>query len=145
MAYDVHLHVSFACDKNEGVAALAAKHLPRLAQQGVALNVSYREAVWFLEDLAGRTGINRGPKGGLSLWGMVVNGAVVEDFVAVLGAFWTELLSGELDGGPLDFERVVVFEEQEQSEAATAYEIRVEDNALTIKKSGDLPFSWAQA
>lgn len=136
MAHDVHLHVCFPADKNDGVAELARKHLALLTYR--------KEAAWFLEDLAGRTGKNPGPKGGLSLWGMVGNYTNAESFVEVLKPFWTELLGVRCDGGPLGFEHIIVFYEHEQTLAANAYEIMLEDGELIVKHHQDLPFCWAQ-
>lgn len=118
MGWYVHLHVCFACDTNEGVAGLAKKHLPSVSDD----SDGERAARWFLEALSTRTGNNPGPKGGLSLWGIVGNYTKAETFCEALRPFWMDLLNG-VDGGPLDFERVLVFEEQEQSDAANAYEI----------------------
>lgn len=145
MAWDVHIHVCFPCDRNEAVAELAKKHLPSIASE----DDGPREARWFLESLSTRAGNNPGPKGGLSLWGMVGNHTRAEAFCECLKPFWTDLLS-EVDGGPLDFEHVIVFEEQEQSEAANAYEImwddpHEDDRKLVIKKHDRLPFGWQQA
>src|SRR5580692_1907576 len=111
MAWDVHIHVCFACDKNEKVAEIAKKHCASILSN----NDGHREAVWFLTDLAKRTGPNYGPKGGLSLWGMTGNYTNVEEFCEILRPFWVELLSG-IDGGPCEHEHIIVFEEQEQSE-----------------------------
>ena len=66
MAWDVHIHVRFDCNQNEGVAALAAKCLATITDA----SDGERAAIWFLTDLSKRTGENFGPKGGLSLWGM---------------------------------------------------------------------------
>lgn len=144
MGWYVHIHVCFACNKNEGVAALAKKHRPSIADDSDA----HRAAGWFLDDLAERTGENRGPKGGLSLWGMVGNYTEVEAFCDCLKPFWIDLLS-EVEGGPCNHERIIVFEEPEQREAATAYEIGWDDpgsevRSLIIKKHESLPFSWQQ-
>lgn len=138
MGYYVHIHVCFACDENEGVAALAARHREAVGE--------CREAQWFLDDLSKRTGNNPGPKGGLSTWGIVGNYTDGETFVEMLRPFWKELLS-EVEGGPNSFEHVLVFVEPEQSERATAFEIFLADDAdpetLTVKKH-ELPFTWMQ-
>ena len=144
MGWYVHLHVCFACDTNEGVAAAAKKHLPSIVDDGDG----ERAARWFLEALAERTGNNPGPKGGLSLWGIVGNYTQADRFCECLRPFWEELLSG-VDGGPCDHERVLVFEEPEQSEAANAYEIGWDDphsksRQLKITHHSRLPFSWRQ-
>lgn len=138
MGHYVHIHICFACDRNEGVAAIAKKHLPKLGE--------CIEAKWFLDDLAKRTGNNPGPKGGLSMWGIVGNHTNEEEFIEVLRPFWDDLLSG-VDGGPLGFEHVLVFVEHEQTERATAFDIYCDYSddikTLTVKKH-ECPFSWAQ-
>lgn len=134
----VHIHVCFACDTNDAVAALAAKHLPFVGE--------CMEAQWFLEDLSKRTGENLGSKGGLSLWGMVGKYTNGEEFVEVLKPFWKELLQ-KVDGGPNSFEHILVFIEREQSEQATAFEIFLKDldsPELLLVKKHDCPFTWMQ-
>lgn len=147
MGWYVHIHVCFACDKNDAVAELARKHLPNI----VSDESGVREARWFLEDLSKRSGSNSGTKGGLSLWGMIGNYTRVESFVDALMPFWRDLLSDESDEyyGPRDFERVIVFEEHEQSGAANAYEIYWDDpessgRSLVVKEHERLPFTWGQ-
>ena len=137
MGYYVHLNVVFSCDENNGVAALAIKHLPSQS--------TMNETRWFLEDLAVRSGINRGPKGGLSLWGIVGNYSNGDEFCEALRPFWIDLLRG-VPGGPLGFEHVLVFCEPEQSERATAFEIiyHEESDTVEILKHEDLPFRWGQ-
>jgi len=141
MGFYVHIQVSFACDENEGVAALAKKHLPTIGNDAP-------DAVLFLEALASRTGRNAGPKGGLSLWGMIGNYTSGDDFVEALRPFWGDLLSG-VAGGPRWFERVVVFVEREQRNSPTAYQIGFDDpdspnRVIAIQKHELLPFSWGQ-
>jgi hypothetical protein len=151
MSYNVLLSVVIPCDENDGVAALAKKHLDVLGQREAD---GEREAIWFLQDLAQRTGRNTGPCGGVSLWGMTSNYTLVDVFVNLLGPFWFDLLTTEC-GGPLDFEHVLVFYENEQSEYANAYEIgffgpdeptpRSRDwRALEIRHHEKLPFAWMQ-
>lgn len=138
MGHYVHIHVCFACDSNEGVAELAKNHLMEISGD------TCKEAKWFLESLSERTGKNPGPKGGLSLWGMVGNFTDGDIFVRILNGFWKDLLS-EIEGGPRSDERILVFVEHEQSDYAEAYEIFLEDDenpeTLKIKKHG-CPFSW---
>lgn len=138
MGHDVHIHVCFACSANDKVAALAARHLPAVSE--------CREATWFLEELAKRRGINPGPKGGLSLWGMVGNYTEEQQFIDILRPFWYDLLSG-VPGGPLDFERVLVFVEHEQNEQALAFEIYLEPGDDLVRlavRRHECPFSWRQ-
>ena len=151
MGYYVHLSVVFSCDQNDGVAALAKKHLTVLPPADHEDHCD--EAQWFLEDLAGRTGENRGPKGGLSTWGMVGNYTHAEEFVKVLAPFWLELLQADGEsGGPLCHEHILVFYEPEQSEAANAIEIVLESEdemergkgRLVIYHHQGLPFCWGQ-
>lgn len=136
MGWYVHISVIFACDENKGVADLAKKHLENLGEE-------CHEAHWFLNNLSKRTGTNDGPKGGLSLWGTVGNHTNAEKFVEALRPFWTELLSSKTDGGPFDFEHILVFYEPEQSESANAYEISF-NKELIIKHHPNLPFCWGQ-
>lgn len=147
MGWYVHIHVCFACNTNEGVAKLAKKHRELLTGK----DDGQREALWFLEALSERTGGNPGPKGGLSLWGIVGNYTSAEVFCEVLKPFWRELLTGDIDGGPCRHEHIVVFEEPEQSDAANVFEIgwtdpySEADRELFIRKHERLPFSWVQA
>lgn len=137
MGHYVHLNVCFACNTNDAVAALAKQHMP--PEDG------NREARWFLQALAERTGANPGPKGGLSTWGIVGNHTNEREFVETLQPFWKALLSG-VDGGPGSFEHILVFVEHEQTERATAIEIFLADDGLktlTIKKH-ECPFAWMQ-
>lgn len=142
MGYYVHVHVSFACDDNEPVAALAKRHAENYKTEGAG--DAERAARWFLDDLSERTGTNMGPKGGVSLWGIIGNYTSVDEFCELLRPFWIELLTTP-QCGPLDFEHIIVFEEREQSEQAVAYEIYLEreSQALTIKRHA-LPFCWNQ-
>lgn len=149
MGFYVHIHVCFPCDNNGWVADIATKH--RIQYDRLLDTDAGKTASWFLESLSTRIGANPGPKGGLSLWGMVGNYTNVEEFCEILLPFWRELLAenNSFNGSPFSFERVVVFEEQEQSNAATAYEIGWNDwdspeREIVIKKSARLPFAWGQ-
>ena len=147
MGFYVHIHVCFACDNNEPVAELAKRHLPALHK--LDIGDGERAAIWFLDDLARRTGSNPGPKGGLSLWGVVGNYTRGDTFVDCLRPFWGELLRNEV-GGICDGEHVLVFVEPEQSEATQAFEIslsgdyRDPDRNIEIKHHENLPFSFMQ-
>lgn len=142
MGWYVHLHVCFAAGRNEGVAGVARRHLKSLsAVEG--------EAWSFLDDLSRRVGANPGPKGGLSLWGIVGNRTDAERFVEVLRPFWAELLSGAVENGPCSHEHVMVFYEEEGSEAANAIEIGWDDEDSATRQivaahHRKLPFSWRQ-
>lgn len=89
---------------------------------------------------------------------MVGNHTNVKSFVDLLKPFWKDLLSG-VKGGPCDFEHIVVFYEEEQSEQAKCFEIYFEEHmicelingTLQIKpkqeliiKHHELPFCWNQ-
>lgn len=146
MGWYVHLHVAFACDENEKVADLASLWLER---GGETLSI---EAKWFLGDLSERTGANRGPKGGLSLWGIVGNYTDGWRFADSLRGFWCDILGCE--GGPHRFERIVVIEEEEGSHQARAHMVYLPGHlhwqgtptAQDIKiETRVLPIFWGQA
>lgn len=149
MSYNVHINVCFACDNNDAVAALAKEHLAKLN-----LESTYpldREAETFLVELSARVGPNPGPRGGLSMWGMVGKYTHGDIFVNQLEPFWFDLLSKELPGGPHNFEHVIVFTEEEGTEQAFAYEIKLLTYNIDIVRHKKIvitkhkcPFSWAQ-
>ncbi|MGA8118002.1 MAG: hypothetical protein WCA46_30570 [Actinocatenispora sp.] len=141
MSFDVHLSVVFHCGRNDGVAALARRHLPRLDDDAPW------EAGQFLTALGDRTGENPGPKGGLSLWGLVGNYTDPDDFVSHLEAFWLDLFF--VEGGPGAYAHVIVFYEYEQFEFANAVEISLADESadrsaatLVVRTHEELPFGW---
>jgi len=134
MGYYVHINVCFACDNNEGVAEIAARHAP---------SIKHREAKFFLDTLSSRTGTNPGGKGGLSTWGIVGNYVRGADFVQALLPFWNDLIGCE--DGPNDFEHVLVFEEAEQSANAKAFEIEKDEFSGEIKVTEHAcTFRWNQ-
>lgn len=138
----VHINVCFACDKNEGVAMLAKKHLAEI----ISNKDECEEAYWFLEDLSMRTGANKRRKGGLSMWGMIGNYTSGSAFVETLRKFWLDLLS-DVENGPQSFEHILVFVEQEQDERAKAFEIFLdgEDGHKNLKiLEHECPFAWMQ-
>lgn len=135
-----HIVVSFPCSSFYGVAALAMKmkHARR------ATKYSF-DAAAFLGDTSFREGAPSGPKGGMLLWGWTGNHVDADKFVDELLPFFRELISGEVDGGPCEHERVIVLFEQEQTDRATSFEIRNVDGDVgggceVIKR--ELPFSW---
>lgn len=74
---------------------------------------------------------------------------IAGEFVESLKPFWEDLLSDIHDGGPLSFEHILVFYEEEGSEAANAYEIFWDDDdspqrQLVIRHHEKLPFAWMQ-
>ncbi len=135
----VHIHVCFACNVNDGVAELAKKHRLNIDDE-------CQEAGVFLDALSERKGRNPGPKGGLSMWGMIGNKTNEDKFVEVLKPFWEDLLLG-VEDGPRQFEHILVFVEHEQAELTIAIEIYLarEENpgALTVKKH-ECSFAWMQ-
>lgn len=139
MGLYVHVSVIFACDSNEGVASLAADYLTRLSFG----DDSPVEAKWFLKELSERSGGNAGPKGGVSHWGIIGNYTEVDEFVDFLKPFWTALL-GEVKGGPLSHERIIVLWEREQSEMANAYEIYLDNDSNLVIDSHECPFAFMQ-
>lgn len=147
MSHDVHLHVCFPADRNDKVAALAAEVLATLPAGADPDNLC-REANWFLADLAKRTGPNPGPKGGLSLWGVVGNYTDEDRFVETLRPFWEKLIDSARGNGdgPMNFERVVVFFEHQGVEAAGAIEIYWGNDRrrtdLRVRRHDRLPFTW---
>lgn len=147
MAYDVHISVVFACDNNDGVAIHAKRHLENIKN---ILPTPEIQAQHFLESLASRTGPNPGPKGGVSTWGTVGNYTNAHSFVQILVPFWTDLLAGEMEGPPLEFEHIIVFYENQGSKRANCFEIYRENddndskNTNIIIKHHQLPFGWHQ-
>ena len=141
MGWYTHLSVIMPCDDNDIVAKIAKESLPLLDKE-----FGSREADWYLEELSKRSGSNPGPKGGLSLWGMVSNHADGEAFCKTLIPFWDKVISEE--GGPLYFESVNVFYEEEQSEATIVFEIRRKgremDGEIEIINHGCMPFQFHQ-
>ncbi len=135
MGHYVHLSIIMACDKNEPVAELAKKHLEKLD--------ACKESRWYLEDLSNRKGNNTGPKGGLSMWGIVGNHTCIDKFIEDLTPFFIELY--DTQAGPFQFEHIIIFSEHEQIEQATAHEISYnkENKKLNVKEHR-LPFAWMQ-
>lgn len=71
-----------------------------------------------------------------------------ERFCEVLRPFWGDLLN-DIEGGPLDFEHIIVFTEDEQSEAPVALQIGWDDETspdrkISIERFNGLPFTWMQ-
>ena len=140
MSLSIHLFVTFAADK-EPVARLAHRHLAT-AKEDPAI------ARWFLEDLA--SGGLTGQRG--VAWGGCFNAPPVEEFVKSLEPFWRDLLAGypedhELEGCPLEWERVLVFYEVEDTEHASCWQIGWDDEdsqsrSITYQHHEELPFSW---
>ena len=139
MSHDVHLHVCIPACGNDGVAQAAVAFL-----QAHDLS-DCPEAVWFLKDLSARTGDNRGPRGGVILWGTVGNYTDEYIFTGCLFSFWEELLSGVADG-PLPHKHILVFSEHETMERAIAQEIFWDEDEPSMLNmvTHDCPFSFGQ-
>ena len=133
MSHSVHISVCFACDDNDPVADLARRHmLPDGANT---------EARLFLQTLASRSGPNDGPKGGLSMWGIVGNYTDEDQFIDALRPFWRALLD-DVDGGPCAIEHVLVFVEHSQARRAAAIEIGLDQDGMLAVTKHLCPFSW---
>lgn len=119
MSSQTYITVTFNCTNNEAVAALAGRHRHLLEDQAVG---SY--CATYLKDLERRSGENRGSKGGLSVWGYVGSASLdIEAFVRGLMGFWSELLAGDLDGGPFYTENIVFLYEYENTHRAECFEV----------------------
>ena len=90
MSLYVHLHVVIPANENYTLALYAKDHLRYYNRDDCI------EARWFLNELSNRRGTNPGPKGGLSLWGIIGNATHPEVFVGVLKPFWERVLRGNL-------------------------------------------------
>lgn len=160
MSFHVNLSVIFPCYANDKVAELAKRYLDsfgvELPPEGEWPKHDYTKeylydswyAMCFLTNLARRTGINAGPRGGMSLWGTVGNHVNVDMFVDELYEFWRDLLI-EDNEGPLSHEHILVFYEYEQSFAANCIEIFLQErrrktSKVVIEHHKDLPFRWNQ-
>jgi hypothetical protein len=152
MSVCVHLHVCIPCSNHAEIAKIAGEHFARQASKDEDPNWAVREETrWFLKTISAGSGFNAGPKGGLLLWGTVGNHTNPAEFVNHLKPFWEEILSdhGEDYRGPMESERILVFYEREQTEAASAYEIFWSDpdsvdRQLVIRHHERLPFTWMQ-
>lgn len=136
MGYYVHIHVAFSCDEEDLLRAIAANHLA--CPEAVT---DPPECRLFLQHLAGGKGVSMGPKGALCTWGCVGNYTSGTDFAEHLADFWPDLFA---KGVICDFERIVIFWENEQSESPSAIQISYEDGRCVSKTFEELPFSWGQ-
>lgn len=135
MGHYVHLSIVMACNNEDELFKLAKKHLQK--------DYKCNESLWYLEYLSEGKGYTCGPKGGLSMWGIVGNYTSAEFFVENLRLFWIELFETEV--GPFNFEHIIVFYEHEQSEQADAIEISWDKEKKQLKiKDHSLPFAWMQ-
>ena len=138
MGYYVHISVIFAYDRDDAVTELAEKYLKIHTKD-------FSETKSFLEHLRDKRSPSFSPKGGTFYWGGIGNYTQPKEFIDALKPFWEELLKA--DASPLDFEHILIFYEREQHEAASAYEIYLdqeERQELVIKHHERLPFAWMQ-
>lgn len=177
LGYYVHLHVVFACDDHSGLAEAARRHLALLAEdrrhiaesicsdgQWLAegeieegggeqvLETHCREVLDYLRYLSKQSGPCHGAKGGLSFWGEVTNYGRPRLFVALLRPFFEDILKHGWRFGLCSHEHILVFDECEGEEHASAHEIYLECDSpeavekanLIITNHDRLPFAWMQ-
>jgi hypothetical protein len=141
MSYDVLLSVIFHCDNNDGIAQIAKRTLYVMNK-----GETDRDAIHFLEDVSKRIGQNDGMKGGLLTWGTITNHGNGEDFVKALMPFFEDILIHTIDGGPLWFQHIMIFVEEEQCGRATAYEVfrweRSDKTPIVEYQKHECPFTW---
>lgn len=154
MGYYVHLSVTYSgdCDGDalERLKPLVEKHKKYIekewddvSQDGKHTYEWSREAYWFLEAVLDKKNYNCGPKGMLFTWGIVGNYTSAENFKDCLSPFFEEMLKEEISVS--DFDHILVFWEQEQSEQAKAFEIFLNEDSKKLEvKKHELPFCWNQ-
>jgi hypothetical protein len=141
MADPYYLVISFRCDHNDAVAPLARRYRAQL--DAAITDLEAYEAAWFLEALSERSGDNPGPKGGMSVWGMVTNKLNAADVVHVLKPFWEELITL--------LDRVLVMYQRDEGEGFFVYDIgwdgfppEIAVPRLAFRHYGPLPFGWGE-
>lgn len=147
MGHYVHLHVAFNCGSSEEqLAKAAAQHLASLPVNDAGYPANL-EAGWYLKFLSGGQGIYPGPKGTLSIWGVVGNYTLGDEFVEALRPFFREVLKEVI----APHRHICVFYEPEQSERCTVFEIFLEElpegerfGDLVVKRHEDMPFAFMQ-
>ena len=137
MGYYTHISTCFSLNY-DGCIPKKAKEYASKSEQ--------RELKHMFDDMSNGKGFFVGSKGSLFNWGYVGNYTEIEPFVEMLKNFLEEI-RGFYTEGFLDFDQALVFYEPEQSEQATAYEIKPKDglseNKLIIEKH-NCPFAWMQ-
>jgi hypothetical protein len=134
---NVELLVSFSCWENDGVAALAVKHLATfqaLAEEHDGERGGHYEAREFLKSLAGRSGRTDGSTYGISAWCFGGNYTQPELFAEILRPVWDELLRYPVEGGPLRMDHVLVL-----------YQLENEGHTGAVEIFLDLPEQWHRA
>ena len=154
MSYYVLLLVTFPCNENDEVAALAKDHLVRKGLDPECKKVERTnqndgqwEAELFLRDLSKRSGLNSGHNGGVSSWGRIGNYVREAEFVAELLPFFSDLLglgpAGEIDGGPMSHHHVLVFSEYEDAGCSSVHDIFRPEEATNLQvDKKQLPVGW---
>ena len=150
MSHSVHIQISFVCNDNTPIAALAEKHIGLVEKRVKAAlpHLVCPEPVLFLKALSQRTGGSEGGKGrgGISFWGWIGRYVDEEEVVDYLSPFFKDMLTGEV-GGILSFEHILLFSEHEGNECCSCYEIMLSKNPeddLVCNVHENLPFSWNQ-
>lgn len=136
MGYYVHFSATFAARSSEldDVRPLVAKWR--------AANVAEdRDVDRLLDAMLDLKNYNQGPKGELFTWGVVGNHTSVAAVATALVPLFGELFWQ--DTYLRSHHRVVLFEEQEQSGLAAAFEIFLHHHEPTLIRH-DLPFCWGQ-
>jgi hypothetical protein len=122
MAYDCHIHVCFEIADAFELKHVAQEMLSSIATEDWSFNSKYdRDAAAMIEYFAEGSGTVSGPKGDLAMWGYVGNHADLTRFITATTPFWRSLFEREV---MLDFWRIVIFFEAEQTKAAEVVDIR---------------------
>lgn len=139
MAHEVLITVTVQWNDQDELAAIAKRYHDILSKEGHYTGPENRkllECNMFLADLTTRTGMAKGPKGGVVQWGIVGNWTVGDTFVEVLKPFWEEILKETVGN-------VVVMAQDEQTPYVNCWVIRLDDDdeLLTITEH-QLPISF---
>lgn len=152
MGYYVHLSVTFDCDGHVGIRKLAHEVQPDIPGKRKCgdCTLDHSEVHQFLDAVINSNCVHMGHKGGLFTWGIVGNYTHVSEFVDALKPFWEGLLLAPdnyqtVEDGPLHHNHILVFEQTEDADSTTAYEISTSPggNTLLITQHDNLPFGWS--
>lgn len=140
MSDPYYLLISFSCPDNDHVAEIAQRLLPTLIPHAALAP----EAIWYLEDLAQRSGPNLGSKGGMSVWGIVTTKLYPAAFVEVITPFCAEVLD--------QIDHMLIMYQRQAENASYVYEIRwqlctligeaLDPPVLVTQHHGPYPFTW---
>jgi hypothetical protein len=137
MGFDVHIQIAWEGGKIEEVKPVAEEFLKQYLTQGED-NTS-DEIIQFLNDVISGKSCFEGRKGWLWLWGLIGNYTHGEEILIELMPFFKTLFDKKI---LLDFYRIILFEEPEQTESVNIYEL---DNTGKIKKySSEGKWCWMQ-